>query len=300
MKTDRLIGIITLLLRRDNATVPALAARFEVSERTIRRDLDTLCRAGIPIVTRQGSGGGVSIAEGYRMERTLLTPDDCRAILCGLRGLDTVSDAPRAGALADRLALPEEEAGHVMEIDLASFYAGDRTEKIALLRTAIAEHRLVSFHYSAASKETDRTVEPYRLLFRWSDWYLSAFCLLRQEYRLFRLSRMWELAAREERFAPRPDGLEQGTDDRYFSQKPIRLRARFDPSVRWRLLEEYGPGSFTAQPDGWLLLERDFVNYENLKSWVLSFGACVRVERPGKLRYELLSAAWEMVSFYQK
>ena len=300
MKIDRLIGILTLLLRRDNMTISALAARFEVSERTIRRDLDALCRAGVPVATRQGSGGGVSIAEGYRMDRTLLTPEDWKAILCGLRGLDTVSDAPRAQTLADRLTPAGAEERGEIEIDLGSFYANDRAEKIAALRRAIAGHRLVAFHYSAASGTTDRAVEPYRLLFRWSDWYLSAFCTLRRDYRLFRLSRMWDVAVTEERFAPRPDGLEQGMDDRYFAQKPIRLRARFDPSVRWRLIEEYGPASFTEEPDGWLLLERDYVSYENLKSWVLSFGACVRVERPDKLRQELLAEAREMVSYYRK
>ena len=91
MKIDRLIGILSILLQEEKTTAPELAERFEVSRRTINRDIEDLCKAGIPIKTAQGTGGGISIMDGYRMDRTILSSKDMQMILAGLRSLDSVS-----------------------------------------------------------------------------------------------------------------------------------------------------------------------------------------------------------------
>ena len=88
MKIDRLIGILSILLQEEKTTAPELAERFEVSRRTINRDIEDLCKAGIPIKTAQGTGGGISIMDGYRMDRTILSSKDMQMILAGLRSLD--------------------------------------------------------------------------------------------------------------------------------------------------------------------------------------------------------------------
>ena len=85
MKIDRLIGILSVLLQEETVTAPELAERFEVSRRTINRDIDDLLYAGIPIRTTQGVGGGIRIADGYKMDRTILTSKDMQMILAGLR-----------------------------------------------------------------------------------------------------------------------------------------------------------------------------------------------------------------------
>ena len=89
MKIDRLIGILSILLQKETMTAPELAKRFEVSRRTINRDIDELTYAGIPIRTTQGVGGGISIAEGYKMDRTILTLKDMQVILAGLPWLNS-------------------------------------------------------------------------------------------------------------------------------------------------------------------------------------------------------------------
>ena len=91
MKIDRLIGILSILLQKEKVTAPELAQMFEVSKRTINRDIDDLCKAGIPIVTSQGIGGGIRIMDGYRMDRTILSSKDMQMIMAGLRSLDSVS-----------------------------------------------------------------------------------------------------------------------------------------------------------------------------------------------------------------
>ena len=105
MKLDRLIGIITVLLRNNKVTAPYLAEKFEVSRRTISRDIEDICKAGIPVVTEQGYNGGIYIAEGYKIDKTLLTAEELQAIFIGLKGIDSVSAIPRSSALADKLSL---------------------------------------------------------------------------------------------------------------------------------------------------------------------------------------------------
>lgn len=103
MKIDRLIGILSILLQEEKITAPELAERFEVSRRTINRDIEDLCRAGIPIFTSQGAGGGISIMDGYRMDRTILISRDMQMILAGLRSLDSVSGSHYYGQLMEKL-----------------------------------------------------------------------------------------------------------------------------------------------------------------------------------------------------
>ena len=104
MKMERLIGILSILLQRERVTAPELAEQFEVSRRTIQRDIESLCRAGIPISTAQGAGGGISIMEGYRVDRTVLTAPEMQAILAGLRSLDSVSGTRRYAQLMEKLS----------------------------------------------------------------------------------------------------------------------------------------------------------------------------------------------------
>lgn len=103
MKIDRLIGILSILLQKEMTTAPELAEHFEVSRRTIGRDIEALCKAGIPIRTMQGTGGGISIMNGYRMDRTILTSWDMQMILAGLRSLDSVSGSRYYGQLMEKI-----------------------------------------------------------------------------------------------------------------------------------------------------------------------------------------------------
>lgn len=103
MKIHRLIGILSMLLQEEKTTAPELAERFEVSKRTINRDIEDLCKAGIPICTAQGTGGGISIMDGYRMDRTILTSKDMQMILAGLRSLDSMSRSSYYGQLMEKI-----------------------------------------------------------------------------------------------------------------------------------------------------------------------------------------------------
>ena len=288
MKLDRLIAILSVLLNQEQATAPELAKRFEVSRRTINRDIEALNRAGIPIVTQQGAGGGIRIMDGFRMDRTALTSREMQAILSGLRSLDSVSGTGQYRQLMEKISpgssgvLPGDQ--HIL-IDLASWHKTALSEKIGLLHAAIEQHRLVSFHYLSPNGESNRTVEPSLLVFQWSSWYLWSWCREKAAPRLFKLDRMDSLQIGEA-FSPRqmesPDLLgERAFPDRY------HVVVRISPKYKWRLVEEYGPDSFELTPEGDCLFSAGFTDRDHLLGWILSFQGEAELLEPPELRDEL-------------
>lgn len=289
MKIERLIGILSILLQQEKVTAPYLAERFEVSRRTINRDIEELCVAGIPIVTTQGTGGGISIMQGYKIESTLLTSSELQAILAGLRSLDSISGTNRYGQLMEKLSLGSSDLmsgdQHIL-IDLSAWNKASLSPKIEMIHAAIERCELIVFSYFAPSGESSREVEPYKLLFYWSSWYVWGFCRIRQDFRLFKLNRMAELhyagAVFERRMVPFPDL----SNARVFPPN-IQIKALFAPECKWRLMEEYGRESFTEQADGSLLFAFGFTDKANLYGWILGFGDKVELLEPECLRQEL-------------
>ena len=302
MKMDRLIGILSLLLQRDSVREGELAERFEVSVRTIRRDVDELCRAGIPIATRPGRGGGISVMEGYRVDRTLLTRSELRDILAGLRSLNSVDASGHFERLMEKLSAGASDfmtGGQSVLIDLSSWYGDTLAPKIALLRSAIDGAHPVRFRYFAPGGESVRRVEPCYLVFRWSSWYLWGWCRAREDFRLFKLNRMEELEMEGETFARRSAPLPELRSERIFPGR-IHARARFAPECRWRLVEEFGASCFEEQADGRLLFRADYSSVEELLRWMLTFGDRAELLEPEPLRAELREMIGRMAEVYKE
>lgn len=304
MKFDRLLGILWVLLRQEAATAPQLAQRFEVSRRTINRDIEALCQAGIPLVTRQGRGGGIAIAEGCKINTALFTEKELQTLLSGLAGVGSVSPAARLAALAEKLAGQGSQpiAQGPMVINLSYYDSPSLVEKIEALQQAIADRRLVTFRYYYSKGVCQRRVEPYRLVFQWSAWYLLGYCLTREDFRLFKLGRLWELECSPTPFAPRPLPARALDFARYLAPEGtcFRLKALFAERAAYRLVEEYGAGCYTQLAGKGLLLERDFVSYENMREWVLSFGEQVEVLEPEPLRRDVWAQAKRLVERYSE
>ena len=300
MKIDRLIGILSLLLQRESVTAPELAERFEVSRRTINRDVEALCQAGIPIVTRQGAGGGIAIMEGYRMDRTVLSTADMQAILAGLQSLDSVSGSRRYAQLMEKLSAGNPDvirAGQAFLIDLSSWYKDSLPPKIQLIHGAIEAGLIIGFDYLSPGGETRREIEPYYLVFHWSNWYVWGWCRSREDFRLFKLNRMDGLhltgAGFEKRQAPLPD-----LSTRHIFPGGIRVKALFTPDCAWRLAEEFGRDCYAPQADGRLLFQADYTDREGLLSWLLTFGEKAELLEPGEIRRELAEKIKRMGETY--
>lgn len=302
MKIDRLIGILSILLQRETVTAPYLAEHFEVSRRTINRDIEDLCKAGIPIVTRQGANGGISIMEDYKIERTLLTGTEMKDILAGLRSLDSVNGTNRYGQLMEKLFAGSSdfmEGGQSVLIDLSSWYKDSLAPKVEQIRYAIDGRKELDFFYYSPGGESARTIEPYYLIFRWSSWYVWGWCKDREAFRLFKLNRMDELKLSERTFSGR-EVLPPELGDEQIFPGGIRVKALFEADCKWRLVEEFGKGCFEELPDGKLLFHADYTNKENLLTWILTFRNKVELLEPEHLREELKQALRETLGRYEK
>ena len=293
MKIDRLIGILSVLLQKDTVTAPELAELFEVSRRTINRDIDTLCYAGIPIRTKQGAGGGIYIARGYRIDRTVLTSKDMQTILAGLRSLDSISGSGYYGQLMEKLQTGSSDllsGKDSMLIDLSSWYKESLAPKIALIQDAIESRHLLRFDYFAPSGESRRTIEPYYVVFKWSSWYVWGWCNKRKDFRLFKLNRMDNVILTDKTFECREVPVPDLSNEKVF-KGGIKVRTLFDPDVKWRLIEEFGPKCFEETKDGRLLFSTEYTDMDNLISWILTFGGKAEVIEPEEARKKLLEIA---------
>ena len=302
MKIDRLIGILSILLQKEMTTAPELAEHFEVSRRTINRDIEALCQAGIPIQTSQGAGGGISIMNGYRMDRTLLTSRDMQMILAGLRSLDSVSGSRYYGQLMEKIQAGSSEFVNGRDsilIDLSSWHRDTLSPKIGLIQDAIELRKRIGFDYYSPGGDTTREIEPYYLIFKWTSWYVYGFCLLRKDFRLFKLDRM-DGITHGEGFDKRNEiPMPELENEKIFPAKG-RVKAIFDPSMKWQLVEEYGVGSFEEQPDGTLLFECEYADDEGLISWMLSCRDKVTLIEPESVRNKLYQIACDLVDRYEK
>ena len=301
MKIDRLIGILSVLLQEEKTTAPELAERFEVSRRTINRDIEALCKAGIPIQTAQGIGGGISIMEGYRMDRTILTSKDMQVILAGLRSLDSVSGSSYYGQLMEKIQAGSSDfvsGRDSILIDLSSWYKGTLAPKIEVIQDAIENRQYLKFKYFAPSGESKRTIEPYYIIYKWTSWYVYGWCLKRKDFRLFKLNRMDKVTMSKDTFecrnVPAPE-ISAGP----IEPRDIILKALFEPDMKWRLVEEFGPDCYKVEEDGRLLFVENYYDFENMVMWLLTFGDKVEVLEPPEAREKLRDIAGAMGRMYK-
>lgn len=204
MKIDRLLGILSVLANRPRITIQELAERFEVSKRTIFRDLDTLNESGIPIVTYSGIGGGVAVIEGYKLKSSILSKNDIKNVFTALNGLMSIDESTDLTNLMAKL-IPEETSVVFSEsdyvIDLSSWFQDSITqEKVSDLHKAIKNRNCIYLEYISKRSRATRIIHPHKLVFKQSYWYLYAFCEDNQEFRLFKVNRIVDFKIMDESF----------------------------------------------------------------------------------------------------
>lgn len=244
MKLERLLGLLCILADTDKITIEELAERFEVSRRTIFRDLDTLNCAGIPIVSYPGVGGGVAVVKGYKVERNIISTGDAEKIFTALNGLKSIEGDTAITNLIAKL-VPEKsdtvfsQSDYV--IDLSSWFSDSIIhEKITAFHRAICERRCVRLEYISKNSRSARTIEPHKLVFKQSYWYLYAFCHKQDAFRMFKISRIVTYKILDEHFQLRPiESIKfennYGTD--FFS--PKNQAELFDVILEYDVTDEF-------------------------------------------------------------
>lgn len=309
MKIDRLISILVVLLRRDRVQAKELAEMFDVSVRTILRDVDTINLAGIPIVTYQGANGGIAIAEGYRLDKSVLSADDMAAIITTLRGVSATMPDRRIDVLMEKLKNPLSSAQldmldqkiRQMIIDLSPWGGNEALkEKINLIRQAIENHHEIEFVYiDAESQKTRRRVEPYSLVLKGQNWYLYAWCLLRKDFRLFKLNRIKQLLLTDKTYQVRDVPTENFPWEGDWQDKTrmLELDLLFEQKMEY-IIEEYLDTEMVKQSDGKIMVKICLPESNWMYGWLLSFGSTVEVLNPQYIREILADIAQKIVKKY--
>jgi predicted DNA-binding transcriptional regulator YafY len=279
-------------LERQSITAPELARLLEVSVRTVYRDIETLSLAGVPVYTSAGKGGGISLMSGYTFDKALLSDEEQNQILFAIQSLQAADQD--VGGLLKKLGTAFRKTNtNWIEVDF-SRWGMRRTDnlKFEQLKKAILEKRIIHMVYCGTSGSiTERDVKPVRLVFKNRNWYLQAFCLQAEAFRLFKVSRMMELELTDnvftESFAD-PPPLDGG-DPPPFPGTAIRLR--FPPSMAFRVYDEFDRGGITPQPDGSLCVSAEFPIDGWVFGYLLSFGTDVEILEPADLKADLADYA---------
>lgn len=311
MKIDRLVAILVILLGKERVQAKDLAQKFEVSVRTILRDIEAINQAGIPIVTFQGANGGIGIAEGYRLDKSVLTADEMAAILSTLQGIDGAVNTKTHAVLMDKLknslTNPQLETLdnklNRIVIDLSPWQDDAATrDKLAEIMAAIEAHRLLGFVYNdSAGVKTRRTVEPYSLILKAQNWYVYAWCTLRNSFRYFRVSRLADLDTLNEVFTPRQVSPQPLPEQRVLNQmgEPVALELAFIEELE-SIVEEFFREGIDSRRDGKIIVKTTLPENRGVLGLLLSFGAGVEVLNPPHIRKQLAEIAAEILQIYQK
>lgn len=298
VKESRLFRILYYILEKGKATAQELADRFEVSVRTIYRDIDSISSAGIPIYALQGKGGGIRIAEEFVLSRSLLTKEEKEQILTALQGLENTNTLCENELLTKLSALFKMKNTNWIEVDFSSWKKDLRAENLFQdLKSAIISRKLVSFSYfSSSEEETVRSAKPARLLFKGQDWYLYAFCLLREDFRYFKLSRIKNLEVLPEGFEEDFEGLI--LEKEIPAEDLLLLKIKFDRSAAFRVYDELG-GEIREDEDGSLHAEIRLPDDGSLYHYIFSFGDSAEVLEPKEVRARIKEMAERILKKYK-
>lgn len=284
MKENRYFQMVYLLLERGNMTAPELAEYFEVSVRTIYRDIDILSSAGVPIYATQGKGGGISIQDNFVLEKSVLSEHEQKQILMALQGIRIADDEYTKTLLSKLNGVFQKQNVNWLEIDFSSWTkSGAGKNNFQKLKSAIFESRIVTFHYYSGKGEIiKRVVEPLKLVFKSADWYLYGYCSTRNDFRFFKLTRIRDLVITDHEYT-RSIPNQIFVEEEKFEMQTIKVTLLFDKSMSFRVYDKFDD-EVIQNEDGSFLVETVMPNNELLFSYILSCGDKVEVISPQELR----------------
>ena len=303
MKVERLYAITVYLLNHGKTSAKELSKFFEVSMRTIQRDIDSLCISGIPIISYPGVNGGYEISEQYRMDKQLATSNDYSYILTALKGLASATNDANVANTLEKIAHLHKQEDQSLILDFSALREGEQTT-LQTLQTAITTKHIVDITYTNNNNETRKhTVEPVAVMYRWYAWYLLAYSLKKKDYCLLKLVRMSDV-----KISDKPATVEHDAPEHILkrmesndSRKYIDITLKCTAAIRSRVREYLKAEVVEDLPDGAALMKLKVVENEQL--WIgtlLSFGDEVEVVEPKEVRERLIDNASKILHLYKE
>jgi predicted DNA-binding transcriptional regulator YafY len=309
MRIDRMLTIIVMLLNRDRIRARELSKKFEVSVRTVYRDIDAINLAGIPVISYPGNDGGFGIMENYRIDRQVLTLRDMFTILSALKGVNTgLRNIELESAIEKITSLVPDDKSHEMElhferfvIDLMPWGFRDRYTRIFReIQNSISGSTLLKIKYSnTRGQNVMRVIEPMTLVLHGYIWYLFAYCRLRGDFRVFRLSRIKIVTIMRQSFIRRDASYKD-----YFRQDKdpgamVHLVLRFSSKIRARVEDFFDEAQIKKLKNGDMIVRVSYPEDEWVYSNILSYGEYVEVLAPAHIRAIIHEKAKKITSKYK-
>lgn len=297
MKDNRLFRILYYILEKEKVTANELAEKFEVSVRTIYRDIDSISSVGVPIFTTQGKGGGIKIDNEYILNKSLFDANEKEQIIAALQGLEKTNEAYKSELITKLSALFKIKNSNWIEIDFTSWGSNNTYQDLFnALKTTIINKNIISFSYNSSKAEKiNRKVKPIRLLFKEQDWYLYAFCLLRNDFRYFKLSRMKDLEVLAINYEDNFENAVLKKELKY--ENIVNIKLKFDKSVAFRVYDEFNE-AIEEDEKGNLYVEIKIPNNYKLYNYIFSFGSNVEILEPKEIRNQFKNMINEIAKKY--
>lgn len=283
MKSNRLFKIVYYLLNNKQTTAAELADMFEVSIRTIYRDIDSLSSSGIPIYTESGRHGGIHLLDNFVLDKLLLSSEEQDTVLLALQGFKNLNPKINEQVYTKLKSLFNTSTNSWIEIDFSSWYSKDKTsDSFNILKKAILSNTQVQFDYFSTKKHTEnRICNPTKLLFKSGYWYLQAFCPSRQIFKTFKINRMSHLQLHKTTFTPlSAPPISYGVD----TKKTISVTLQFSEQILYRVFDEFNYEDITVQENNSAIVHANIPNQEWLARYLLSFGRYVKIISPPALQ----------------
>lgn len=286
MKESRLFKILYYILERGKVTAKELSDKFEVSIRTIYRDIDVISSAGIPIYATQGKGGGIEIADDFVLKKSLLSESEQEQILSALKSLEKTNEIYENELLTKLSALFKKKNPNWVEVDFTNWQRKQIYEELFNdIKSSIINKNVIHFRYFASNEgDTEREVKPIRLFFKGWDWYLYGFCLLRNDFRYFKLSRIKEFEKTLIKFDDDFDNIILKKEIK--NEDKILLKLKFDKRAAFRVYDENFV-NIRKDKEGNLYTEIEIPNDYSLYSYIFSFGDRIEVLEPKEIRNKI-------------
>lgn len=280
---NRLFEIVYILIQKKKVTAKELANRFEVSTRTIYRDIETLSRANIPIYATKGKEGGIEILDDYILNKMLLTEEEQNQILFALQGIKKVAGQDEKDILEKLSRLFNKKVDDWIRIDFSNWGKDNEKEKrFNKIKAAILNKNRIKFeYYNTNGEKSERIVEPLQIWFKDKSWYLIAFCKLKQDYRIFKIARIKEIEILEEHFER---DLQQESKKEKCNFKTITLKLEISKKMAYRVYDEFEDSEITKKDDGSFIINVEYPENEWVYGYILSFGEYLKVLSPERVK----------------
>lgn len=298
IRESRLFRIVYYLLQNGKATASELAQKFEVSIRTIYRDIDSISSAGIPVYATQGKGGGISILNDYTLDKSLFSEQEQEQMLTALQGMVATTEENSNELLTKLSGLFQINSTNWIEVDFSDWaHRTPQQDTFNIIKEAIFQKRVISFYYfSGKGNKEKRNVRPIRLVFKSKSWYLYSLCLLRNDYRFFKLTRIKELEMLSETFTQ--DFTPTKIEKQIQVENTVAVKLKFDRQAAFRVYDEF-TDSITEDSQGNLYVQIDLPDNEVLYSYVMSFSDSVEIIEPQSIREQMKKRLQKMQEKYR-